>query len=172
MGVKGVGEIMLTNDGLAALAQAQASGTKIKVTHYKQLETDLTFDPRLKTKDIHGWRYKLLDRPSTVNKDVVSYTVDCPIDEAVKFTRTIALFMENGLLYALAKPPFPIPANVRQRFEIKVGFSNLATLMNFNYQNSEELDREIRELKHTALMGSLILKNSEEITTLKIKGAK
>jgi hypothetical protein len=172
MSVKTIGEIMLTNDGLNALAQAQASGTKIKVTHYKQIERELTFDPRLKSKDIKGWRSHALDRPTVVSESVVSYIVDCPIDKALNFTRTIALFMENGLLYALAKPPFPIPPNVRQRFELKIGFSNLATLMSFNYANSEEFDKELRELQHTALIGSMLLKNTKEITTLKIKGEK
>jgi len=170
MSVQAVGEIMLTNDGINAILRAKASKTTIKVTHYKQIETEVAFDPRLKAKDINGWREHTLDRPSIVNNDVVAYVIDCPIDEATHFTRTIALFMENGLLYALSKPPFPIPPSVRQRFSVKVGFSNIAKIMSFNYVNSEEEDRAFRELSHTALMGSLILKNAREITTLKIKG--
>lgn len=167
MSVDVIGGVILTNDGRNALAQAHANGTQVKPKFYRQSEQDLVLDPALSAGDIVGWRTHDIDMVDVENESTVAFKMDCPIEEATDYTRLLGIYLEDGTLYAVAKPAYALPPSVRQVFTPKIAVNQQVELMDFNYLPSEESDAFNREF-HTDCVNFLqITKNTTKIKEIR-----
>jgi len=164
MGIDVIGGVILVDDGRNALAQAQATGKKIQPKFYRQSEQDLVLDPALSASDIVGWRAHDIDLVGVENNSTVAFRMDCPIEEATNYTRLLGIYLEDGTLYAVAKPAYALPPSVRQVFIPKVAVNQQIKYMNFNYLPVDVADRQLQQASAVARLGVMIIESKKKMT--------
>jgi len=128
-----VGSSIITADGINALANASASGTSVKPKYFKFSNQDLVLDPNLSAEDIVGWRTQDISLYQTIDSKTVEFVCDVEPTEATDYTRVCGLFLEDGTLFMVAKPPYPFPPSLRQTFKIQMMYDNATDLLEFKY---------------------------------------
>jgi len=127
-----VGQSILTVKGSYALADASQTGKSIKPKFYKVSNQDITLDPTLT--DISGvWKQADISGYFPVNDNTVEFLVDIPPEEATSYGRTFGLYLEDGTLFMIAKPPYPFPPALRQTFKIQLVYNNANNLIDFRH---------------------------------------
>jgi len=158
-----MGKILLTIAGANALANAHANGERIKVISYKQSSQDIALSSALTSADITAWREKPVDEIQMVNAESVQFKVDCPADQATDYTRILGLYLEDGTLYAVAQPSFPLPPNVRQVFTPVLSVNGQTALLDVSIFTTEESDRFLRWFLTDMVNFIQITKNSTNL---------
>ena len=167
MGV--VGQSIITSSGIKALMDASAVGKLIKPKYFKFSDTDYTLDPTIT--DINGWIEKDISVYNTINENTVEFTCDVAPEEAAKYTKTAGLYLDDGILFMLAKPPFAFPPMLRQTFKVQLVYQNAENLIDFSYLPFYETEQDLAILQNSASLGELALKTSEDIGMLQIAKA-
>ena len=162
-----VGSSIVTVDGINALANASASGTSVKPKYFKFSNQDLVLDPNLSAEDIVGWRTQDISLYQTIDSKTVEFVCDVEPTEATDYTRVCGLFLEDGTLFMVAKPPYPFPPQLRQTFKIQMVYENIDEVLNFQYLSFDETEQDIALLNAQAILGEQILQNSLEIGLIK-----
>lgn len=135
------GAAVVTADGINAIVQANATGGDIKPKYFRFSSQDLTVDPMLSAADIDGWRTQDISQYRQIDNDAIEFTCDVLPTEATEYTRFCGLYLEDGTLYAVAKPPFAYPPQMRQTLKIPIAYQNLSAVMNFQYLSNDETEQ-------------------------------
>ncbi len=164
-----VGQSIITANGIKALMDASAAGKLIKPKYFKFSDTDYTLDPTIE--NISGWIQKDISVYNTLNSNTVEFICDVAPEEAAKYTKTAGLYLDDGTLFMLAKPPYPFPPLLRQTFKIQLVYQNAENLIDFSYLPFYETEQDLAILNNAAAIGELALQTSENIGMLQISVA-
>jgi len=137
-----VGQSILTVRGSYALADASSTGKSIKPKFYKVSNQDIPLDPTVTTlTDLPGvWKQADISGYFPINDNTVEFLVDIPPEEATDYGKTFGLYLEDGTLFMIAKPPYPFPPSLRQTFKIQLVYNNANNLIDFQYIPMAEID--------------------------------
>ena len=161
-----VGQSVITANGIKALMDASAFGRLIKPKYFKFSDVDYILDPTIT--DISGWIQKDITLYNTINENTIEFVCDVAPEEALKYTKTAGLYLEDGTLFMMAKPPFAFPPMLRQTFKIQLVYQNSDSLIDFSYLPFYETEQDLAILENSASLGELALKTSEDIGMLQI----
>lgn len=162
-----VGQVILTLQGVYALADAQITGRNIKPKYYKVSNQDLPLDPTIR--DLTGvWKQDNISGYIPIDKDTVEYVIDIPTEQATNYGKTFGLYLEDGTLFAIAKPPYPFPPFLRQTFRIQIRYSNINQITDFQYIPFFETEQYLSLLNHTFTVGESLQIARNEIEDLKL----
>ena len=164
-----VGQSLITVNGIKALMDASVIGKLIKPKYFKFSDVDYKLDPTIT--DISGWIQKDISVYNTINENTVEFVCDVAPDEALKYTNTAGLYLEDGTLFMLAKPPYPFPPMLRQTFKIQLVYQNAENLIDFSYLPFYETEQDLAILNNAAAIGDLALQTGEDIGMLQIAKA-
>jgi len=164
-----VGQSIITSNGIKALMDASAVGKLIKPKYFKFSDKDYTLDPTIE--DISSWIQKNITLYNTINENTIEFVCDVAPEEAAKYTKTAGLYLDDGTLFMLAKPPFPFPPMLRQTFKIQLVYQNAENLIDFKYLPFYETEQDLAILENSTSIGELALKTSEDIGMLQIAKA-
>ena len=153
-----IGQSLITADGINALTQAQLSGGQIRPKFFRFSETEMTLDPMLGAEDITAWYTHDISLYRRIDGDTVEFVCDVPPTEATHYTRTVGLYLEDGTLYAVAKPPFAFPPMLRQTFKIQITYANAGQLMDFQYIPHQETEQDLALLDTILTQGEITMK--------------
>ena len=160
-----VGKVILTLRGSYALADAQATGKSIKPKYYKVSNRDIQLDPTLT--DLQGvWKQDNISGYFPIDNDTVEFVIDIPPEQAISYGKTFGLYLEDGTLFAIAKPPYPLPPNLRQTFRVQIKYSNINQITDFKYIPFYETEQSLMTLQTAAVLGDEILSLSKTLTLL------
>lgn len=161
-----VGEVVLTLQGSYALADAQATGKSIKPKYYKVSNKDITLDPTLR--DISGvWKQANISGYVPIDKDTIEFIIDIPPEEATSYGKTFGLYLEEGTLFAIAKPPYPFPPYLRQTFKVQIRYTNISQMTDFQYIPFYETEQSLSLLDAFATLSHLIQNLRQDVEDLK-----
>ena len=163
-----VGESIITADGINALANAAASGTSVMPKYFVFSHQDLVLDPNLSAVDIRGWRTQDISLYQVLDSSTVEFVCDVAPTEATDYTRVCGLYLDDGTLFMLAKPPFPFPPQLRQTFKIQMRYQNAEGLLDFQYIPYSETEQSLASLDTALTAGINAIQNAEELAKLKI----
>ena len=160
-----VGQSIITSSGIKALMDASAVGKLVKPKYFKFSDVDYNLDPTIT--DIGSWIQKDITLYNTINENTIEFVCDVAPEEAAKYTKTAGLYLDDGTLFMLAKPPFPFPPLLRQTFKIQLVYQNAENLIDFSYLPFYETEQDLAILNNAAVFGDEILKNAQEIGFIK-----
>lgn len=161
-----VGQSVLTFRGLMALTDALQRNRQVKVTQYRASTQDINLDPNM-TSLPGTWKTGNISAYIPVNQNTVEFIIDIPQEEATNYSRAFGLYLEDGTLFMLAKPPYPFPPGLRQVMKIQLVFQNATQIINFQYVPFYETEQDLRTLEATLILGSKMLEVQEDIALLK-----
>ncbi len=164
-----VGQSIITADGINALANAAASGTSVKPKYFKFSNQDLVLDPNLSSKDVEGWRTQDISLYQKMDEKTVEFVCDITPTNAKDYTRVCGLYLDDGTLFMVARPPFPFPPSLRQTFKIQMVYQNASSLLDFKYLAHQETEQSLSILDTSVSLGLEILENSKELGLIKNK---
>jgi len=162
-----VGGSIITADGINALSNASASGKSVKPKYFKFSNQDLILDPNLSASDIHGWRTQDINLYQKVDSKTVEFVCDVIPTEATDYTRICGLFLEDGTLFMVAKPPYPFPPTLRQTFKIQMIYENATELLDFKYLSFSETEQDLSLLNTNVQMGLFNLQTQSDLESIK-----
>jgi len=160
-----VGSSIVTVDGINAFANASASGTSIKPKYFKFSSHNIDMNPTIK--DIDGWITQEINLYQVINNETVEFVCDVSPEKAVDYTRSCGLYLEDGTLFMIAKPPYPFPPGLRQTFKIQLVYQNASELINFEYLPFSETEQSLSILDTNTQIGLLAYEVKEDIEKLK-----
>ena len=167
-----IGQSIITIDGINALANASASGASVKPKYFKFSNEDLVLDPNLSASDITGWRTQDISLYQKVDDKTVEFVCDVIPTEASDYTRVCGLYLDDGTLFMVAKPPYPFPPSLRQTFKIQMVYQNIDGLLDFQYVAYSQTEQDLSLLNAICLSGNQILKNTLNLERIQIQGVK
>jgi len=162
-----VGQSIITADGINALVEASSAGRTIKPKFFRFSEQDLVLDPMLSASDVHGWVTQDIDGYMRIDDDTVEFVCDVQPTEATHYTRLAGLYLDDGTLFMLAKPPFPFPPQLRQTFKIQLRYQNVGALTDFRYISTDEMRQSLAFFGGLAAVGDELLRTQSELAALK-----
>ena len=161
-----VGQSILTFRGLMALTDALQRNRQVKVTQYRASTQDINLDPNM-TSLPGTWKTGNISAYIPVNQNTVEFVVDISQEEATNYSRAFGLYLEDGTLFMLAKPPYPFPPGLRQVMKIQLVFQNATQIINFQYVPFYETEQDLRTLEATLILSSKTLEIQRDIVLLK-----
>lgn len=164
-----LGESIVTADGIKALALASASGSTIKPRYFKFSSQNLNVDPELDKNDISGWIQKDIGLYNLINNTTIEFVCDVMPDEATHYAKFCGIYLDDGTLFMVAKPPYPFPPGLRQTFKIQMVYQNATGLVDFQYLPWDEQEQSLSILDTSVSLGIETMANSEDIGLLKQK---
>jgi hypothetical protein len=164
-----IGKSIITADGINALANASASGTSVKPKYFKFSNQDLVLDPNLSASDINGWRTQDISLYQKVDEKTVEFVCDVTPTEAIDYSRVCGLYLDDGTLFMVAKPPYPFPPLLRQTFKIQMVYEDITGLLDFKYVSFSEEEQSLSILDTSISIGLQTIENAKEIGLIKNK---
>jgi len=161
MSVDIVGSSVITSDGINAFANASASGSSVKPKYFVFSSHDLVVDPTLRADDIDGWITKEISLYQKVDDNTVEFVCDVTPTEAIDYMRFCGLLLEDGTLFQIAKPSFPMPPSMRQTFKIQTAYENASELLEFKYVPFSEEEQSLSILDSSITIGLQTIQNAE-----------
>ncbi len=127
-----VGQAILTVRGALALADATRTGRSVKPRYYKVSKNDTNLDPTLT--DLSGvWRQADISGYFPISDNTVEFVIDIAPEQAIDYGKTFGLFLDDGTLFMIAKPPYPFPPALRQTLKVQLVYQNVNNIVNFQY---------------------------------------
>jgi len=163
---------IVTGDGINALSNAHARNGKVFPVTYKFSNQDLQLDPTLHANDIVGWHTGTIDSYLPISEGVTQFTCIAEPHEATDYVRFVGLFLEDGTLFAVSKPPYPIPPTFRQIEDVQVKYSNVQELMDYKFIPTDVTEQNITAISNMVTLGNQVLKNTLKTEYIKLKGVK
>ena len=163
-----VGQGVLTINGANAVADAATTRRTIKPKYYKASRNDIPLDTTLT--DISGvWRQADISGYVKLDERTVQFWIDIPPEQANDWTRTVGLYLDDGTLFAIAKPPYPLPPASRQSIfiQLQLEIYTLDQVFNFQYIPFYEAEQSYAILDLSAVLGKKIAEHKQEIERLK-----
>jgi hypothetical protein len=166
---KPIGKAILTESGMKAYQDAAFKGKIVTPRYFKFSEEDIDLDNAFKLMDINGWIKQDINAYIPIDISAVEYLCQVEPDKAIKYCKICGIYLDDGTLIALAKPPYPFPPSIAQRFKVQVKYGNLQNLTNFSYLPHDELEQDLARLDTQAAIGEQLLKNNASISELQQK---
>ena len=163
------GKTCVTLNGLKALTEASSVGRRVKPVYFKVSDADIgDIYPGIDLKDLPSvWYQANISGYIPVNDSTAQFILDIPEEKATHYGKVFGLYLEDGTLFAVAKPPYPFPPLMRQRFRVQFVWQQIESVMNFEDIPFYEFDQDVMRLDILATLGSQIFQNSLEIGLLK-----
>jgi len=162
------GKTVITLDGIKALTTASITGRKTKPVYFKVSETDLgEIYPGIDLKDVpNAWYQAEISGYVLVNDNTVQFICEVPIEQAVKHGTFFGLFFEDGILFAVVKPPYPYPPLMRQRLLVQFVWQQIEAVMDFSAIPYYEFDQDVAHLDAVSTISLAIFDIQEHLTIL------
>ena len=161
-----VGAVIVTADGINALVEADSTGRSIKPKYFRFSVQDLVLGPELSAGDIHGWLTRDISVYRQIDGNTVEFVCDVPPTEATDYARIVGLYLDDGTLFAVAKPPYPFPPALRQTLKIQVQYRQVGELMDFHYLSHYETEQDLNLLNTEAVLGIMAVDASKRIRAI------
>jgi len=162
------GKTVVTENGLRALIEASSVGKQIKPAYFKVSEQDIgDIYPGINLADLPAvWYQAPISAYVPVNDSTVQFILDIPQDKATKYGKTFGLYLEDGTLFAVAKPPYPFPPLMRQRFKVQFVWEQIDAVMNFEDIPFYEFDQDIVHLDAVSVISLALFDVQEHLSVL------
>ena len=162
------GKTVITLNGLKALTEASSLGRQVKPVYFKVSDADIgDIYPGIDLKDLPSvWYQANISGYIPVNDSTVQFILDTPPDKAVKYGKTFGLYPEDGTLFAVAKPPYPFPPLMRQRFRVQFVWQQIESVMNFEDIPFYEFDQDVAHLDALSTISLALFDVQEHLTVL------
>jgi len=162
------GKSVITLKGLKALTEANSVGRRVKPVYFKVSDQDIgDIYPGIDIEDLSGvWYQANISGYISVNDSTVQFILDIPQDKAVKYGKVFALYLEDGTLFAVAKPPYPFPPLMRQRFKVQFVWQQIEAVMDFNDIPFYEFDQDMVQLDAVSTISLALFDVQEHLTIL------
>jgi len=162
------GKTVVTLAGLKALTQASSLGTQVKPVYFKVSDQDIgDIYPGIDVADLSGvWYQANISGYVPVNDTTIQFILDIPEESATKYGKVFGLYLEDGTLFAVAKPPYPFPPGMRQRFKVQFVWQQIETVMNFEDIPFYEFDQDVVNLDAVATISLALFDVQEHLTVL------
>ncbi|ADV47023.1 hypothetical protein [Nitratifractor salsuginis] len=165
-----VGQTLITADGINALEQAHGTGRSIKPKYFRFSDVSVSaLDPMMSAADFNGWITRDISLYRQIADDTIEFVLDVEPTEAAYYAKLAGIFLDDGTLFAIAKPPFPFPPMLRQTFKIQLSYQNASELMDFRYLPHYETEQDLALLDVSVTLGLQTIENAREIGLLKSK---
>jgi len=155
-----VGSSIVTASGIKALMDASVLGKNIKPKYFKFSDIDYAIDPTIES--INGWIEEDISLYSVIDANTIEFVCDIPPEKAAKYTKTAGLYLEDGTLFMIAKPPFPFPPMLRQTFKIQLVYQEAEGLVDFKYIPFYETEQDLAMLNNAAAIASLQMQTAAD----------
>ena len=166
-----VGAVIVTADGINALVEAESTGRSVKPKYFRFSLQDLVLDPELSAEDIHGWLTRDISVYKQIDEHTVEFVCDVPPTEATHYARIAGLYLDDGTLFAVAKPPYPFPPALRQTLKIQVQYRQVGELMDFRYLPHHETEQDLNLLNTGSVLGLKILRLADLVRSVQSRVA-
>jgi len=162
------GKSVITLKGLKALTEASSVGRRVKPVYFKVSDQDIgDIYPGIDIEDLSGvWYQADISGYIPVNDSTVQFILDIPQEKAIKYGKVFALYLEDGTLFAIAKPPYPFPPLMRQRFKVQFIWEQIETVMNFEDIPFYEFDQDVVHLDAVSTISLALFDVQEHLTVL------
>jgi len=161
-----VGSAVVTAAGIRKIQEAQSTGRSIKPDRFGFSSDNLTVDPMLES--ISTWKRDTIDAYLPISDDTIEFSCVVEPDEAAAYTRLVGLYLDDGTLFAVAKPPFAMPPGLRQVVKVQIRYSAISEVMNFEYVPTDEIEQSLSVLDTSAAAGLRDMQMADELTMLSL----
>jgi len=162
-----VGQVVITARGILAILEAQTRNRRIKPQFYRVSNRDIALDPTL-TSLPNVWKQGDISGYLPISQNTVEFLIDIPPEEAIDYGRTFGLYLDDGTLFAIAKPPYPFPPMLRQTFRVQISYSNIARVIDFQYIPFLEAEQSLSILDATTTLAERIQILRKEVEDLQL----
>jgi len=161
------GKTCITASGIKALVEATTLGTKIKPLSFKVSDADMEIYPGIDIKDLPSvWYQANISAYIQVDANTVQFILDIPQESATKYGKVFGLYLDDGTLFAVAKPPYPFAPLMRQRFKVQFVWQQIESVMNFEDIPFYEFDQDITKLEAISTISLALFDVQEHLTLL------
>ena len=162
------GKTCITLNGLKALTEASSLGRQVKPVYFKVSDADIgDIYPGIDLKDLPSvWHQANISGYIPVNDSTVQFVLDIPQDKAIKYGKIFGLYLEDGTLFAVAKPPYPLPPLMRQRLKAQFVWQQIESVMNFEDIPFYEFDQDVAHLDALSTISLALFDVQEHLTVL------
>jgi len=162
-----VGKLVITARGILAILEAQTRNRRIKPQFYRVSNRDIALDPTLTS--LPGiWKQADISGYLPISPNTVEFLIDIPPEEATDYGRTFGLYLDDGTLFAIAKPPYPFPPMLRQTLRVQISYSNIAQVIDFQYIPFLEAEQSLSILDATSVLAERIQTLRKEVEDLQL----
>lgn len=166
-----LGTAVITDAGVALLAQSLANGTQVVPKYYHFIETYHEALNTMVASDLPTfWKEKDIDLYQMVDINTIEFVMVTEASDADFDVRTIAIYLEDGTLFAVANPSYVISQSQRQVAKVQLTFVNIGLALSFKYIPHSETDQDIALLNTIAVHGNQTTKNTLTLKGVKIEG--
>ena len=162
------GKTVITLNGLKALTEASSLGRRVKPVYFKVSDADIgDIYPGIDLKDLPSvWHQANISGYIPVNDSTIQFILDIPEETATKYGKVFGLYLEDGSLFAVAKPPYPFPPLMRQRFKVQFVWEQIEAVMNFEDIPFYEFDQDVAHLDALSTISLALFDVQEHLTVL------
>jgi len=162
-----VGKTVLTAKGLLALTDATRLGKKITPKYFKVSSRDYDIYPGIDLQDLSNvWHQGDISGVFPIDANTTEFLIDIPPEKATNFGRTFGLYLEDGTLFLVGKPPYPFAPLMRQTFKMQLVWLNANEIIDFRYIPFYETEQDLDLLHTSIVLGEGILQLRKEIVRL------
>lgn len=166
-----LGKAVLTELGITKIVESLGGGVQITPKYYHFIEEYYEADSTMVAGDIPTyWKEKDIDLYQMVDDHTVEFVMITEASNADYSVSTIAIYLEDGTLFAVANPSYVISQSQRQVAKIQLSFSEIGQALSFMYIPHTETEQDISLLNSIATSGNQILKNTLTLKGVKIQG--
>ncbi len=166
-----LGRAVVTDEGKSLLAEALAGGEAVIPKFYRFSQEHYEADSSMVSSDISlFWKEKDVDLYQMVDANTIELVLITEATDADFFVYTIGIYLEDGTLFAVANPTYPIASAQRQVAKIQLSYADIGEALNFLYLPHQETEQDISLLNTIAVHGNQITKNTLDIQGIIIQG--
>jgi len=162
------GKTVITLNGLKALTEASSLGRRVKPVYFKVSDADIgDIYPGIDIADLPSvWHQANISGYIPVNDSTIQFILDIPEESATKYGKVFGLYLEDGTLFAVAKPPYPLPSLMRQRLKAQFVWQQIESVMNFEGIPFYEFDQDVTHLDALSTISLALFDVQEHLTVL------
>jgi len=162
------GKTVITLNGLKALTEASSLGRRVKPVYFKVSDADIgDIYPGIDIADLPSvWHQANISGYIPVNDSTIQFILDIPEESATKYGKVFGLYLEDGTLFAVAKPPYPLPPLMRQRLKAQFVWQQIESVMNFEDIPFYEFDQDVAHLDALSTISLALFDVQEHLTVL------
>ena len=139
-----VGKTVLTAKGLLTLTDAARLGKKIAPKYFKVSSRDYDLYPGIDLQDLQDvWHQGNISGAFPIDNNTTEFLIDIPPEKAQNFGRTFGLYLEDGTLFLVGKPPYPFAPLMRQTFKMQLVWLNASEIIDFRYIPFYETEQDL-----------------------------
>ena len=162
-----VGKSVLTAKGLLALTDATRLGKKIVPKYFRVSSRDYDIYPGIDLEDLENvWLQDNISGVFPIDQNTTEFLVDIPPEKASDFGKTFGLYLEDGTLFLVGKPPYPFAPLMRQTFKLQLVWSNANEIVDFKYIPFYETEQDLSLLDTTSSITLAVFDIQAHLTVL------